>query len=122
MTTMEEKGDEEDTRIYVQLTALEEEEIQYCQEQTVEWVSDILKLTGGFGEVGPSQVQYGPQTADVWDDLKVPSRNKLSALNKPVLLDLVEGACRILIGQTFPVVEELATVGKTAGGRAETAE
>ena len=55
---MEEKGDEEDTRIYVQLTALEEEEIQYFQEQTVEWVSDILKLTGGFGEVEPSQVQY----------------------------------------------------------------
>ena len=56
-------------------------------------------------------MQYGTRTSHVWDDVKVPSRNKISALNKPVLIDLVEGACRILIGQTFPVVEELTTVG-----------
>ena len=102
MTTTE----EEDTRVYIQSTVVKEEDIQYCQEQTVEWVSEILTLTGGFGEVDPSQVQYGPRTSHVWDDVKVPSRNKLSTLNKPVLIDLVEGACRILIGQTFPVVSK----------------
>ena len=45
-------------------------------------------------------MQYGPQTSDVWDDLKVPSRNKLSPLNKLVLIDIVEGAYRILILRT----------------------
>ena len=108
---MDSSDNEVVTRIYVRETDVEEEDIRYCQEQTVEWVSELLTLTGGFGEVDPSQVQYGPQTAKVWNDLNVPSRTKLNALNKPVLLDLVEGACRILIEQSFPVTEELSTVG-----------
>ena len=109
---MESSDDELDTRTYLRETDVEEEHVRYCQEQTVEWVSEVLTLTGGFGEINPNRVQqYGPQTAEVWNDLKVPSRTKLNALTKPVLLDLVEDACRILMEQTFPVTEELLAVG-----------
>ena len=72
---------EEDTRIYITGTDVEDDAIRYCQEQTVEWVSEILTLTGGFGETDPSLVKHGPEIVDIWDDLKVPSRNKLSALS-----------------------------------------
>ena len=92
-------------------TDIMEEHIRYCQEQTVEWVSEILTLTSGFGEVDPRRVQYGPQIANVWNDLEVLSRNKLNALNKPVLLDLVERACRIIVEQSFPITEQVSDVG-----------
>eukprot|EP00116_Pleurobrachia_bachei_P013014 sb/3473276/ len=79
---MTSSDNEEETRINLQ-GDVEEDDIRYCQEQTVDWVSEMLTLTGGFGEIDPSRVKYGPQIVEIWDDLKVPSRNKLSALNKP---------------------------------------
>ena len=108
---MDSSDNEMGPRIYVRATDIYEEQIRNCQEQTVEWVSEILTLTNGFGEVDPSRVQYGEQIANVWNDLEVPSRNKLNALNKPVLLDLVERACRILVEQSFPITEQVSDVG-----------
>ena len=102
---------EQDQRIYLLGTDVEEDDIRYCQELTVSWVSEILKLTGGFGETDPSLVKYGPNIVDIWDGLTVPSRNKLNILTKPVLLDFVESACRIFIEQSFPVGEQLSHMG-----------
>ena len=114
------ESDYEDPRFYLGVEVAEQDDVTYCQELTVEWVREVLTKTGGFGKVDPNKIIYDPDnvenryglSADDWNNLEFPTWDKLNnSLKKPELVGLVESAFKILMGQTFPIVAELFSMG-----------
>ena len=120
--TNSESDYEEDSRFYLGMVEHEEEHVRYCQELSVEWVKKVLTKTGGFGDVDPTKVEYDADNVDRqcgfgvdingWNSLQFPTSDKLNrSINKPELVSLVESACKIIMGQTVPIIEHMAGMG-----------
>jgi len=120
--TNSESDYEEDSRFYLGVVEHEEEDVRYCQELSVEWVKEVLTKTGGFGDVDPSTVEYDADNLerqwgfgvdiDGWNNLEFPTSEKINrSMNKPELVRLVESACKIIMGQTVPIIEQMAGMG-----------